>query len=105
MLFNNKDIERGKYLVYAETVRKLTEKTFKHNYIENKDKRKEGWHLDHKVSIKECYLNDIPPNIAADALNLQVVPPKYNLQKGSRSLMSAWELMEEVIERDSNFES
>ena len=100
MFFNKKDEERGRFLVYTEKVRKLSEKNFRQGGIPNQEMRKQGWHLDHMVSIKECYMNELPVDMAADPLNLQVVPPKYNLQKGARSTMTVGELIEEITERD-----
>ena len=100
-MLSEKDYERGKYLVYAEEVRKLTEKTFRKEFIENSELRGYDWQLDHKVSVRDCYINEIPPGIAAHVCNLQMVPRGYNQHKGSRSSITASELIEEATSFDS----
>jgi hypothetical protein len=103
MLFkklNNKDMERATLLLYSEKVRKLTEKTFKREFVDNRELRGNGWVLDHKLSIKECFLNDVPPEMAAHICNLEMVPTEYNAKKGAKSTITFGELIEMVTEFD-----
>jgi len=99
---NNSDLRRASFLLYEEKVRKLTEKNFKKEWIENKHLRGTDYVLDHKVSIKECFEREVPIEIASHICNLQIVSKEYNLRKGSKSTMSAEELIEEVANRDAD---
>lgn len=102
MFFTNKSDERqGAFLLYERRVRQLTEKTFKNEWIENSQYRGPDYVLDHKVSIKECFDREVPIEVAAHVCNLQIVSKEYNLKKGSKSTMTADELIEEVADRDS----
>jgi hypothetical protein len=100
MLFkmSKEEEERARFLLYSDKVRKLTEKTFKREFIENKELRGKDWVLDHKLSIKQCYLNGVPETMAAHICNLEMVPRKYNAQKGSRSNITFTELIEMVTD-------
>jgi len=103
VLFKNEKEERqAAYLLYEKRVRQLTEKVFKREWFENKNIRGADYVLDHKVSIRECFENDIPIEWAAHECNLQIVSKHYNLQKGSRSSITIQELIEEMIQRDSD---
>jgi hypothetical protein len=88
------------FLFYSNLVRKLTEKTFKKEYIENKLLRGKGWVLDHKLSIKECFEQGVPPNMASHVCNLEMMPEKENLSKGSKSSITFQELLEEINENE-----
>ena len=101
-MFSGKDLERAKYLLYDEKVRKLSEQVFKREYLENKDLRGADWHLEHKLSVKECYENGVPIEMAAHICNLEVVPKSYNLQKGRKSSITFSELIEMVTEYEDN---
>lgn len=104
-MISEKSFERGQYLVYVETVRKLTEKNVRKYWVDNKDKRSTEWHLDHKVSIKECYENNILPEYAAHLCNLEVVPQSYNSKKNSKSSMTPSELIAEIVDCDSYWDN
>jgi hypothetical protein len=103
MLFkklNDNELERAAFLLYSEKVRRMTEKTFKREFVENRDLRGKGWHLDHKLSIKECFLNEVPPEMAAHICNLEMTPQEYNAKKGAKSTITFGELIEMVTEYD-----
>ena len=97
-----KELERAKYLLYEETVRKLSDKNFKKEYIEHKSLRGKntGFELDHKLSIKDGFEQNVPPSILADVANLQVVSINYNRKKSSKSIITFEELIKEITERD-----
>jgi hypothetical protein len=77
------------YAKYSGKVRKLTEKTYSkymneinpNGYVRSVCGTPGGYQLDHKMSIKECWNNDIPEEIAAGKDNLQIIPWKENLNK------------------------
>lgn len=100
-MLSSKDLDRGKYLAYAEKVRKLTEITFRREFIQKGELRGNDWQLDHKVSIRDCFDNEISPAMASHICNLQIVPKGYNQQKGSKSCITIEELINEVTEYDS----
>lgn len=47
-----------------------------------------GYHLDHIVSKKYCYLNNIPPEICANYQNLQMIPWQDNVKKYSKPVLA-----------------
>jgi hypothetical protein len=101
LFFTKKELEeRGDWLLYSEQVRKQTEQTFKTEYIENKELRGKGWVLDHKLSVKEAYLQGVPPDMVSHVCNLQMVPKEYNSSKGARSSISFTELIEMVTDHE-----
>jgi hypothetical protein len=76
---------------YKNLVVNLTKQTYSENIkILNPDNRPRtrcgvegGWQLDHKKSIKQCFLEGLSPEQAASVDNLQMLPWKENLSKSS----------------------
>lgn len=101
-MFSSSELERSKYLLYTEKVRKLSEETFRKEWLENKHLRGKDWHLEHKLSIKECYDSNVPVEMASHICNLEVVPKEYNLSKGSKSSITFTELIEMVTEYEDS---
>lgn len=63
--------------------------------LENYDKRgrcKYAFHLDHRFSISEGFKLNILPHIIGDIDNLQMIPSKENMSKGSKCSISITEL-------------
>lgn len=92
---------------YKTKVKYYTSKTVKNfgKYIDDLDKVGKGendYHVDHIVSIKECFINNIDPVIASDSTNLRAIPRKENLSKGANSLFTAEILLANVTERNNN---
>jgi len=73
---------------YTRKVRGLSEKTYRENIdILNPRRYKrmlgnQGYHLDHIVSIVECFKRGWPPEKAAELGNLQLLEARDNLSKG-----------------------
>jgi hypothetical protein len=97
------DVERAKFLLYQEKVRKLSEKNFKKYYVDNKELRGGDYELDHKYSISEGFKNDVPESILADLCNLEVIPKEQNRRKGSRCSIELQELLDQISENDEYF--
>jgi len=92
---------------YKTKVKYYTGKTVKRfgKYIDNIDKigrGENGYHIDHIVSIKECFINNVDPKIAADSINLRAIPRNENLSKGADSLFTVEILVSNVTERNNN---
>ncbi len=73
---------------YKKSVRVLSEQIYRKNelYFTN-DKLERGrnkHHLDHIISIKESFINNIPVNECAHINNLRLVPEKINISKYSK---------------------
>jgi len=87
-----RDPNKPKYKKYQYEVHKLTEE----NYVKHIDKINPagytrtlcgvdgGWQLDHIISIKYGFENNIDPNIIASVDNLQMLPWIENVKKGSK---------------------
>lgn len=82
------------FLRYKRKVHRLTEETYVfYNQLINPDGYSRtlagtdgGYHLDHIISIKHGFLNSIPPEEIAKLENLQMLPWKDNIVKGSKPL-------------------
>ena len=100
MLFLRGKEKRGDWLLYKEEVKRLTEQTFKREWVENKELRGKNWHLDHKLSIRSGYEQGVPPEMIDHSCNLWVVPRGYNLQKSSKNVITFSELIEMISEQE-----
>ncbi len=63
------------------------------NHAFNED----AYHLDHKYSIKQGFLDNIPPYIIGDLSNLEIIPFKENLSKNSKCSIAKNELFAKII--------
>jgi len=93
--FRNDPFEKIELDKYRDKVLKETYITTKiHNdKIKNYYLRSLKYHLDHKFSIYEGFKQDIDPKILAHHKNLEVIPIKLNLKKGSKSSITLQELL------------
>ncbi len=72
---------------YSDLVRRLTEDTYSkyRRSINPGDKQRgngdDDYHLDHILSVRECYDRGILPMLCANPENLQFLPPKDNMSK------------------------
>ena len=93
---NKKHLEslvgKSEFQAYKSKVDIFTRKSYKkHKKIINPNNVKRvvaggvGYHLDHIVSIKNCFLWGVPPEICGDYRNLRMIEWKENLFKKSRS--------------------
>ena len=79
---------------YSNKVWKYTRQTLKSHHIKNIESRgRNKYHLDHKYSIYEGFKNDIKPKILAHHKNLQMIPERKNIQKGSKCSITLQELL------------
>ena len=83
---------------YTLIVRLLTEESLElHGSIKfgidwQKLRGKYKYHIDHRVSIRTGYLNNINPKSIAHIENLQLIPYKENLSKGSKDNLTLEQL-------------
>jgi hypothetical protein len=83
--------ERYKFLVWY-----YTEKSYKKHYKDinpNNLKRGKEYHLDHKYSIYEGFLNNVSPKIVGGYNNLDVITRNENLKKHKSCSISLNELV------------
>jgi hypothetical protein len=98
---------KSEFEKYRARVKYYTNKTLKtySNFFTDLDKigkSDTSYHVDHIVSVKECFLNKVEPIITADFINLRIIPRYENLSKGSKSLFSCEILVKNVNERNNN---
>jgi hypothetical protein len=98
---------KSEFYKYKSRVKYYTKKTIKQcsTQIENLDKVGKGlndYHIDHIVSIKDCFMVNLDVKIVADIINLRAIPSFENLSKGSSSLFSPQMLLINVTERINN---
>lgn len=103
MLLSKEEKNRAEYLLYNEKVRKLTECTFRNEFVDDGNLRGKEYHLDHKLSVRECFENDVPPEMAAHICNLEIISSDDNLKKGSKSTITYAELIEDIADFESHF--
>ena len=85
------------YKLYKREVYRITN-SMNISSLNNIDKRGMAgvngkYHLDHKFSIIEGFKQDIDPNILAHYKNLQMIPERKNIQKGSKCSITFQELL------------
>lgn len=84
------DVARTAFQLYKRRVERLTVTTYKRNQRKinplNLTRKpagsKDGYHLDHIISIKMGFLNNIPVEVIASVDNLQMLPWRDNVRKG-----------------------
>jgi hypothetical protein len=85
--YNN--VNSAEYKTYARKVHRLSGKTYTENidiinpnrYTRTLCGVEGGWQLDHIISIKECFIQGISPEKAAELDNLRMLPWKDNLMR------------------------
>lgn len=58
-----------------------------------------GWHLDHKYSVNEGFLNNVPPEIIGDICNLEMICSHQNVKKQHHCSITLAELLSEYNHR------
>jgi len=81
------------YKVYNQNVRRLTEKQDLNRLVDITLRGKD-FHLDHKYSIVQGFLDNVPVHIIASLVNLQIIPSEENLLKGIKCDISLRALLE-----------
>jgi len=95
--------EQKEFLWYEHQVRKLSEKNYRKEYLDGKKYRGKGYELDHRMSIVECFEQEVPVECAGHICNLKLIPKQQNRSKGRYSELTFQELLDEIVERDSFF--
>lgn len=90
------------YMAYRNEVRKITENQPLHE-LEFSDKRRSRheYHLDHVYSIRQGFLDHIPPEIIGHIANLRFIPAKTNIKKGASCDITKQELLKNYDQRVS----
>ena len=86
------DEELKDFRRYRNRLKVLTEKTYTvyqdeinpNGYIRGVAGQEDAYHLDHIISARYGFDNDIPPEILARKENLQMLPWRDNIQKGMK---------------------
>ena len=90
-----------KWAVYSARVRELTRQSYyRHIDSVNPLKVKRGrhtYHVDHKYSIMQGFLNNIPPSIIAHWTNLEMRSAHENISKGSSCTKTIDELVQDFF--------
>ncbi|WP_407305373.1 NUMOD3 domain-containing DNA-binding protein [Acinetobacter sp.] len=74
----NHDLDREGGSSYRYKVDRLTAINWK---LAGNKKPKNGFHLDHKVPVSECFKRGLTPEVCAHICNLQVLTAEENLRK------------------------
>ncbi|MDF2435398.1 MAG: hypothetical protein JWP44_5029 [Mucilaginibacter sp.] len=89
---NNSVCTKSGYGQYRQIVYKLTRNSYrKYKHIINPSNLKRalagtpGYHLDHIISVKYCFQNNIPTDICADYRNLTMTEWRANITKNQKS--------------------
>lgn len=92
--------ELGKSTTYKEYRRLVDQftKALDVSLLENSDKRglcgvQGAYQLDHMYSVKDGYINDVPPHIVGSLANVRFIPWENNLAKSTRSSITKDELL------------
>jgi len=87
--------DSNEFFKYKSSVISLTKKNFKlhKNIIDPKNLRGVDYHLDHKYSIFEGYLNNIDPDIIASIYNLEILNASDNCSKNIKCSITKEDLI------------
>lgn len=85
--------------LYKLQVDKFTRLSLQMNNIDNIDKRSKKYHLDHKYSKTDGFLNKIPAEIIGHFSNLEIVDQHYNSSKQHKSNIDV-EIIKEKFNSD-----
>lgn len=91
------DNVKNDFELYKRIVWKYTRKSCRLNKI---GKRNNDIHLDHKFSIIEGFINNIPPFIIGDIANLELIDAKENLKKGGNCSITKEQLYNEYFKNE-----
>ena len=73
-----------------------------HEYdLPNIEQRSREWHLDHKYSIKQGFIDDIDPKIIGSIVNLEIIPKLENLSKKEKCSIT----IEDLLQRYGEYEN
>ena len=86
-----KELKKDKELYYSE-VRKVTNSQ-NLSSLKNYDKRGKGYELDHKYSIIKGFINNIPPFVIGNIVNLEMIPSHINASKKEKCSLTLDELI------------
>ena len=67
----------------------------------NENNKTDPYHLDHKYSIYQCYVDNIPEYIASHIVNLEFIPMKDNLSKGIKCSITKDQLLKDYEEYEN----
>lgn len=84
--------QKTAYRIYVREVTYHTNQNMK--YVEEVENRSSDLHIDHIVSKKTGFMNDIPPEILGHYVNLRMMDSTSNIKKSARSDMEIGELYE-----------
>jgi len=79
------------YRSYARKCRKIAQQWAKEN---NYDTGRQTYHVDHKLSLLDCYYAGLSVNVASHPANLQIMPASENASKGRKSIITVEQLLE-----------
>lgn len=83
---------RDKFREYYNLVWYFTNQNL--SLLENIEKRSINFHLDHKYSIKQGFIDNIRPDIIGNNVNLEIIPAGINMSKGCKCSITKEELLE-----------
>lgn len=89
--------EKKLWRKYRKLVWKITEKQNLKKLPNYESRAFVGYHLDHKVSIWYGYKNKIDPNLIGSINNLEFIPHKQNMMKGTKSNFKNTRAIQTVI--------
>lgn len=97
--------QKSKFLYYKQRVDEVTKRQ-PLSLLENSHKRGMSgisgkYHLDHIISIRFGFDNNIDPEIIGDIKNLRFIPWKQNLKKSSKHTAESADMMQYFIENGS----
>ena len=88
----------NEFLLYKNIVYNLSNKNYRrYKHIINPHNLPRGrnkFHLDHKFSIYDGFVNNVPPEVISSVSNLQILSEHENISKHKESCLSLNELIE-----------
>lgn len=91
-------LEQKRFVKYRNEVLKITRKQPLSILENHRERGRNKFHLDHIISIRYGYMNDVDPEIIGNIKNLRFIPSKENIGKSSFLEKESSEMIQYYIE-------
>lgn len=95
------------FIIYRRVVDRITRKvdisSLPNYHKRGKVNIESSYHLDHRVSVFECFNNNIPSYICASIHNLEMIPAIDNISKGKRCSIELEQLLYKYYNSENEY--
>lgn len=105
MTYNDFIDQKAKFIYYKQQVDEITKRQpiglLENSHLRGSSGRLGKFHLDHIISIRYGFDNNISPDVIGDIKNLRFISWKENVRKSSKHVTESMEMEQYFIENGS----